>query len=122
MSATGGTLRGSGKGGSQRFWERPDVEAALDGIGDVGNHFALGKTQFVTVRKHLDKATADMRKGRTERERRERNRHADDTDVNAGLNTRSGLRAPEPKLPSNSMVPRAAGKDSGTPKVQRSVT
>ncbi|PNW70067.1 hypothetical protein CHLRE_17g704300v5 [Chlamydomonas reinhardtii] len=76
-------------------WEKPDL---ADTFADASNKNTLSRGEAEAMAAHRDKYTAAMRTQRTAREYQKKNGRVAEDDVNLGMDTRSGLAAPEPKL------------------------
>ncbi|GFR48568.1 hypothetical protein Agub_g10470, partial [Astrephomene gubernaculifera] len=77
-------------------WAKPEL---ADSYPDVSGKQTLCRADAAAVAAHRDKYTAAMRERRLAREHQRKNGRVAEDDVNLGLDTRSGLAPPEPRLP-----------------------
>ncbi|KXZ50888.1 hypothetical protein GPECTOR_14g137 [Gonium pectorale] len=77
-------------------WEKPEL---VDAFTDTPNKVTLTRAEAAAQGAHRDKYTTAMRAQRLAKEHQKKNGRIAEDDINLGLDTRSGLAAPEPRLP-----------------------
>ncbi|GLI64998.1 hypothetical protein VaNZ11_008424 [Volvox africanus] len=76
-------------------WDKPELG---DAYREISNKETMSRAEAQAAAAHKEKYTAVMRAQRTAREAQRKNGRVAENDVNLGMDTRSGLMAPEPKL------------------------
>ncbi|EFJ49198.1 hypothetical protein VOLCADRAFT_90100 [Volvox carteri f. nagariensis] len=78
-----------------KTWDKPEL---ADAYKETSTKETMSRAQAAAAGAHKEKYTTFMRAQRTAREEQRKNGRVDEDDVNLGMDTRSGLLAPEPKL------------------------
>lgn len=107
---------------STPVWERAHLKDAVDDIGPNGTKYAMSKEELMAVKKHKDTYSDFISANRTAKKNAHLTRKVDESDVNLGMDTRSGLLPFEPRLP-KSVDPlwTVGATDAGRPRQQRNV-